>query len=204
MLFRSIFKAANEAGERPTQDQMMWDALVAMAAAALGEGPAPSNGGRGTKVIINIDYEALVRRCVNPGETCELVGVGPIPVTAVIDLIAQGDIFLAAVITHAQQVYGVAHFGRRPNAFQVTALEWMNPRCVVQGCDTTILDWDHQTDWNIVYETETGNIVGMCPPHHGLKTDHGWRLTNGTGRRPFVPSEHPDHPGDPHHTNNNN
>ena len=140
---------------------------------------------------------ALLRGEVAPGERCELVGVGPIPVAAVKDLIASGDVFLAAVIKHMKQVIGVTHFGRKPTAFEVTALEFMNPRCVVEGCDTTYLEHDHEEDWYLTKQTSLAGIEPMCPPDHKLKTHNGYRLVKGTGRRALVPPGQPDHPGNP-------
>ena len=81
------------------------------------------------------DYEALRRRCVNPGETCELVGVGPIPVSAVIDLINQGDVFLAAV-------YGVpdAEAGDRVMAAMKKARAFVLPSVCYENFPMTIVE----------------------------------------------------------------
>lgn len=182
---------------RPPQDALAWDALIAMARLALGQGAAPTSGGRGTKVIVRVDYESLRRRCTQRDEVSDLVGIGPIPVTAVDELIARGDVFLAAVITHGTQVAGVAHFGRRPNAFQLTALEWRNPTCANQQCNGSILDWDHEIDFRVTRHTTIDELDGLCPPCHRRKSTQGWRLVAGKGPRAFVPPGHPDHPGDP-------
>src|SRR5688572_11790433 len=69
-----------------------------------------------------------------PGESCEVAGFGPIAASAVRDLIDTGDPFLAAVVTRGTQVVGVAHLGRRANATQQTALEWLYPTCAAEGC----------------------------------------------------------------------
>jgi hypothetical protein len=34
----------------------------------------------------------------------------------------------------------------------------------------------------------------FCGHDHDLKTNHGWSLVEGTGRRAFVPPEDPRHP----------
>ena len=66
-----------------------------------------------TMTIVHVAYEALLRGALADGEVCEIVGYGPIATSAVHDLIASGDPFLAAVVTKGQQVQGVAHLGRR-------------------------------------------------------------------------------------------
>src|SRR5690606_18912838 len=124
-----VFRTSAARGERPTFEAMQWDALVAMARVALGERSAPPTGGAATKVIVRVDADALLRGHTEPGETCELAGVGPVPVAAVRRIVERGDAFLAAVLTSAEKVSGVVHFGRRPNALQRTALEWLHPTC---------------------------------------------------------------------------
>ncbi|HUP69152.1 MAG TPA: hypothetical protein VM142_04980 [Acidimicrobiales bacterium] len=86
---------------------------------------------RPTKVIVRIDWESLVRGWPIDEEICDMTGVGPVPVTAVREMIASGDVFLAAIVTKGQDVVNVAHLGRRPSATQRTALDWMNPGCMV-------------------------------------------------------------------------
>lgn len=189
------YRAAKARGEKPSTDQLLWDCLVAMARFTLDRGPRPTSGGRGTKVIVRVDYSSLVRGHTLPGEECEVTGVGAVPVDAVRALTASGRVFLAAVLTKGKDVLQVVHFGRKPTEFQITALEWLNPRCVVEGCDATFVDWDHNEDWCLTHRTELSNIEAMCPPDHRLKSGHGWKLVEGRGRRPFVPPDHPDHPG---------
>ena len=56
-----------------------------------------------------------------------MAGFGPVAVSAVRDLLDSGDPFLGAVVTKGEGVVGVAHLGRRPIAYQQTALEWLSP-----------------------------------------------------------------------------
>ena len=155
------------------------------------ERPAPTPA----KVIVRIDWDALVRGYPIDGETSEIAGIGPVPVQAVRDMIASGDPFLAAVVTQGQNVHTVAHLGRQPNASQRTPLEWLNPRCRAERCDRTIgLEVDHRIDWEPTKVTLLDWLEWMCRHHHLLKTNEGWRLVPGTGIRPFVPPTDPRHP----------
>ena len=88
--------AARRSGEHEASDAYAADGLVAMAAsttdvAAAGQdgeaAPKPPRGGRGRRRLRNrreliglVDLAALQRGEVFPGETCEIAGIGPVPV----------------------------------------------------------------------------------------------------------------------------
>ncbi len=72
-------------------------------------------------VIVRIDHAALLRGHTGDGETCEVAGVGRVPVASVRELIEDGDPFLAAVVTKGVDVCTAAHLGRQPSAHQRTA-----------------------------------------------------------------------------------
>ncbi|HVE46891.1 MAG TPA: hypothetical protein VNA57_09130 [Acidimicrobiales bacterium] len=128
-------------------------------------------------------------------ETCEVAGVGQVPVSVVRAMIATDDPFLAAVVTRGQDVVNVAHLGRRPSAHQLSALDWLAPTCRREGCDATVgLENDHRHDWAATRITLLEWIDRLCPHDHDLKTYEGWALVHGTGKRPLVPPEDPRHP----------
>ena len=176
------------------------DALVeAVCAKAGGEAQGdrsatPPRRGR-AKVIVRIDLPALLRGYPVEGETTEIAGYGPVAVSAVRDLIATGDAFLAAVVTAGEAVVGVAHLRRRPRAVQQTALEWLYPTCAVEGCTaTTWLENDHRVDWAQTRLTVFDLLDRLCTHHHDLKTRQGWALVEGRGKRAFVSPQDPLHP----------
>src|SRR5690554_771216 len=147
------------------------------------------------KIIVRVDLDTLVRGYPTDGETCDIPGVGPLPVEAVRDMLRTGNPFLAAVVTRSEQVIGVAHLGRVPTAHQQTVLEWLGARCAVEGCDRTVgLQRDHRTPWADTHTTVVDDMDWLCTPHHQLKTHHNWALVEGTGIRPFVPPHDPRHP----------
>ena len=130
---------------------------------------------------------------------CEIAGFGPVAVSAVRELIDTGDPFLAAVVADGDQVLGVAHLGRRPNAHQQTALEWLYPTCAAEGCSaSTWLENDHRVDWAASKLTVLDLLDRLCPHHHDLKSLDGWRLVDGRGKRAFVPPDDPRHPRHAH------
>ena len=146
------------------------------------------------KVIVRIDLDTLLRGYPIDGETCEIAGLGPIARSAVVDMIDSGDPFLTAVATKAETVVGVAHLGRHPTARQMTALQWLYPTCAVEGCTaSTHLEADHRVDWADSHVTLVDLMDRLCTHHHDVKSQSGWALVEGTGKRAFVS------PGDPRH-----
>lgn len=103
--------------------------------------------------------------------------------------------FLAAVVTKGEQVVGVAHLGRTPTATQQTALEWLYPTCVAEGCAAgTWLGNHHRVDWATSHLTVLDLLDRLCSHHHDLKSLDGWGLVDGRGKSPFVPPDDPRHP----------
>jgi hypothetical protein len=145
--------------------------------------------------LLRVDLDAFLRGFPTEGETCDLVGYGPISMSAVHDTLRHGDPFVAAILTKGKQVVGVAHLGRQPTAHQRSVLEWLHPTCAATGCAATArLEIDHRVDWNKTHITLVDWLDALCHHHHQLKTHHGWALTDGIGKRPFVAPTDPRHP----------
>ena len=191
-----VFRAARTEDRREAEEAYLADGLLGAARAAAGgradEGkraPTPA------KVVVRVDWDALVRGWPADGEVCEIAGFGPVPVSAVRAMTDSGDAFLTAVVTKGVDVATVAHLGRRPTAFQRTALEWRNPTCTAEGCNASVrLEADHRVDWSKVRLTELANLDLACGHHHDLKTYKGWAFVEGTGKRPMVAPDDPRHP----------
>ena len=147
------------------------------------------------KVVVRIDWDALLRGWPIDGEVCEIAGLGPVPVSAVRAMIGCGNAFLAAVVTRGVDVVNVAHLGRSPTAYQRSALQWLSPSCTVLGCNATEhLEIDHREDWATSKVTLLSALDPLCDHHHDLKTRASWALVDGAGKRPMVPPAAPPHP----------
>ena len=193
----------------PIRDELIAEArreggaerLEAHAADALGElarradQTATHRRSRRTKVLVRVDLAALLRGYPTGDETGELAGYGPVAVSAIRDLLDTEDPFLATIVTNGNAVAGVAHLGRRPNAHQHSALEWLYPTCAVEGCNSlAYLEVDHRHDWAKTHLTVFELCERYCGHHHDLKTRHNWALVEGHGKRAFVPPHDPRHP----------
>ena len=205
-LIDRAFRAARAQGRAEPVTAYAADALVEalLAPAADPADPQPASGAQPgprrprrrveAKVIVGIDLAALLRGRARQGERCEIVGFGPVPVSVVTDMLQTEDPFLAAVATDGDKVMGVAHLGRRPNAKQQTALEWLHPECDAESCGAlSRLQTDHRADWADTHITLLDLLDRYCEHHHYLKTHHGWALVEGRGKRAMVA------PGDPRH-----
>jgi hypothetical protein len=148
--------------------------------------------GRRTQLTIRVDLGVLMRGVPLEGELCDIPGYGPVPVSVIEDLVASGNTLIAGLLTNAEQIIGVRHFGRRPTRAQQTALDFIYPHCAVKGCSRSAgLEYDHRLEWQKTHFTVYDLIDRLCWYHHQQKTHHGWALVDGRGKRSFVPPTDP-------------
>jgi len=190
-----VFADARCAVRRERSDAYAADALVAMARAAHPVTPeaaeanqdeparASNRGGSSrsaTSVAIRVDAEALARGYVEGGETCEIPGIGPVPVATAQSLL--GDATVKLLLTRGVDVVSVLHLGRTVTAHQRSALEQRDPTCVVEGCRVrNHLEIDHVDGWALTKVTTLDRLARLCSWHHHQKTYDGYRLVGGPG-----------------------
>jgi hypothetical protein len=85
-------------------------------------------------------------------------------------------------------VVNVAHLGRRPNAWQRSALLWHDPVCAAPGCYQCVrLEADHVVPWAASKVTLTSLLQWQCRFHHRQKTEsdlHTVRAAKAAGAGP--------------------
>jgi len=189
--------AARKAGLEEPRKAVAADALVALACHASADvgsgdraGGAPGScrtGGPVATVHVRVDHAALVRGHIEPGELCEIPGVGPVPVEVARRLAV--DSVLNVLVTNGVDVTTVAHSGRRiPEALR-RALAERDPVCVVPGCDTwNDLEIDHLRPFAEGGPASLANLARLCHWHHYLKTHHGHLLERGAVDGPDGPA----------------
>jgi hypothetical protein len=173
---------ARRAGVEEPRRALAADALVRLVRGRSGSAGAPENGqsAPATMVHVRVDHAALVRGRVEPGEICEIPGVGPIPVAVARALSA--DSILSVLVTDGVDVTGVAHAGRTIPASVRRALTERDPVCVVPGCgQRDELEIDHLEPLALGGRTSLENLVRLCHWHHYLKTHQGHRLERVDG-----------------------
>jgi hypothetical protein len=129
----AIFAEARKAGHREPTVAYEADALVALVTGASTTGTRCEAGRSATPMHLRVDLAALRRGKLEDGETCEIAGVGAVPLATASNEL--GDAVLRAVITDGVDVTTVCHLGRAVPAHIRSALEERDPTCVVPGCD---------------------------------------------------------------------
>jgi hypothetical protein len=197
-----LFHAARREGRREPPEAYAFDALVALGREAASRAAPPRESKRrprrrvaGATILCRVDWDAFLAGVAREGDVCELAGYGPVAMSVVRDLLANDDPFVAAILTKGKEVVGVAHLGRRPTAYQRSALQWLYPSCAAAGCAEQMhLENDHREDWAKTHFTAFDLMDRFCRFHHWLKTNEGWALVEGRGKRDFVPPDDPRHP----------
>jgi hypothetical protein len=179
-----IFKAARAAGRAEPHAAYRADALVAV---VTGNAPKKPLDAR-----LRADRDALDRGYAEPGEQCELEGIGPIPVTMARAMLDDARVTL---VGH-DPAGDIAHISSLKRTIPARLRRWVEeayPCCGVEGCtDTWRLEIDHIIGVEDGGPTEKANLWRLCRHHHKLKTFYGHRVVD---RRLVPPTE--DHPDDP-------
>jgi hypothetical protein len=166
-----VFKAARARGDRDPLDAYRFDALRNLTTR---DGAATSSGPN-AHVHVNVDAEALLALKGMPGATCEIPGLGAIPVEDARAML--GDALLTVIIKKGVDVTTVAHHGRTvPTAIR-RAVEARDPECVVEGCTVRDqLDLHHIIPWVEQPVTTVDGVVRICHWEHYLVTHCGYTL----------------------------
>ncbi|MDQ3661024.1 MAG: HNH endonuclease, partial [Actinomycetota bacterium] len=179
-----VFQAARRQGLREPHAAYAADALVEMAEHARACDQEPSRHTPGATVHVVVDHRALTRGSLEPGESCAIPGVGPIPVATARAL--AGDAFLSALVTDGTDIKAVAHLGRTIPARLRTAIEMRDRACVVPGCDVRRhLEIDHIRPRADGGPMRLDNLARLCRWHHYLKTHRGYGLSGAPGSWSF-------------------
>jgi hypothetical protein len=186
----AIFNEARKAGHREPTVAYDADALVALITGAAtstatsgrrsdSSGRSPS--GATTVMHLRVDLAALRRGELQEGESCEIPGVGPVPLATAVNMM--GESILKVMVTDGVDVRSVCHVGRTVPAHIRSALELRDEKCVVPGCEVTKgLEIDH---YHIGFAqdgpTELWNLCRLCRWHHHLKTHCGYAIEGEPG-----------------------
>jgi hypothetical protein len=179
-----IFRDARRAGRREPRAAYAADALVALAS----EGPC-----KPVEVHVTVDSEALARGHTEPGERCEIRGLGPAPVTTARALL--DDARVSVLVSDGDDITAVSSPKRTIPTKLRRALEARYPTCGVKACaNDQFLEIDHIVPIEQHGPTELANLWRICTHHHALKTHGHWRVVGNNGDRDLVPPDDPDPP----------
>ena len=160
------------------------DALVSL----VGEGPCKPIEGR-----LDASEAALDRGYLEPGERCQLAGVGPIPVTIARRLL--NDSRITVLARQGNDIIEVSPPKRTISAKLRRTLERLYPVCGNDGCENDQrLEIDHITPFADGGATDEFNCWRLCPHCHDLKTYYGWNVVGEPGAQRLAPPDDPDPP----------
>lgn len=190
----AIFSEARAAGIHERPEAYLADALVALLSGEARtmhrsrsrRGDAKSGSGRREPLVVGrIDMSALCRGFATGSETCEIAGVGPVPVATLRALLPEAWVKL--VVTRGVDVVNVCHIGRAVSAHVDTALEERDRQCVVPGCDVVHGLQKHHwvTDFARSKTSRLSELARVCRRHHDMITYDGYVLDGGPGAWAF-------------------
>jgi len=141
------------------------------------KGPAPRLLPPGAKaeVIVLVDGIALQRGYVGVGERCEIVGVGPVELDWVNQLLPEAIVHALVhdgvdITTYASATRSI----RKAVRLAVKARDW---RCVVRGCgNARFVQQDHRRQFAKGGAGSSDNLNLLCVFHHNQKSRDGARL----------------------------
>jgi hypothetical protein len=170
--------AARASSDQPTSDQPNSDCR-------------PTGFPPPASVHLRVDLAALRRGQLDEGESCEIPGVGPVPIETAREVL--GDAIMHLVITKGADIASITNLGRTMRAPLRRAVIERDQTCVVPGCDVRNgLEIDHRII-PVVENGETAlwNLARLCRHHHHLRHHRGFRLEGGPGDWQWLPPEKP-------------
>jgi hypothetical protein len=176
-----VAKEARQAGAPvESRDAYAIDALGRLAENTGGGKPAP------VAIHLRVDHAAFERGHTEPGEICEIEGVGPVPVATARNL--STDAVIHALVTKGTDITREVTLGRSISAALRRALEARDQVCVVPGCSVRDnLEIHHRDPVNNQGPTSAENCCRPCKWHHYLSTHHGWEVGGAPGDWSFDP-----------------
>jgi hypothetical protein len=166
---RDQFELARKSDRRELPEALAFDAMVQLADDAVAGKFAGAPGRAPATIVVRVDKTAFDRGRSEPGEVCEIPGVGPIPVSVARTL--ADDAILKALITDGTDVRSISHLGRTIPARLRTAVEEAYPECAVEECHVDRhLEIDHKQPVADGGRTELANLQRLCAHHHDEKT----------------------------------
>ena len=124
---------------------------------------------------VRVDLPALLRGHAEPGETCDIPGVGPVPVSHAREVLAHG--LLQLVIADGVDVQTVVSTTRHVPAPLKIAIAERDRTCKIRGCDRdTNLHRHHTEEFARSGRTRYSELGNLCTRHHHLVHDDGYEI----------------------------
>ena len=178
-LTRARFEAARAAKRHEAQDAYRFDALLELTrrgrCGRVDDGSPHAEARRTHVARVRVDLPALLRGRAEPGEVCEIPGVGPVPVSHAREVLSNG--LLQLVITDGVDVQTVVSTTRHVPAALKIAIAERDGTCKVRGCDCERWLHRHHTEPFARSRRTTYRELGnLCARHHHAVHDEGYEI----------------------------
>ncbi|MFZ0529750.1 MAG: DUF222 domain-containing protein [Propionicimonas sp.] len=163
---RNVLEERDPRAVSPTPEQRRADALIDMIKAAQAERRTPAVGGDRPRVLVKLDYQALLRLAAGAG----LIGEDePLSAGDLRRLCCDADL-IPTVLGSAGEVLDVGRRVRLVTPAIRIALTARDGGCAFPACHTrpAACEAHHITPWWAGGETSLQNLVLLCHHHHGL------------------------------------
>jgi hypothetical protein len=169
---QEMFEQARRAEQRELPEALAFDAMVRLGGDAVAGRFRDAPSRAPATIVVRVDKTAIDRGRSEPGEVCEIPGVGPIPVSVARKL--GQDAIYKALITDGTDVLSISHLGRSIPTRLRTAIEEAYPECAADGCNVDRhLEIDHIVPVCEGGPTEFANLHRLCHWHHDEKHTGG-------------------------------
>ena len=162
---KAAFEAARKDGRHEPHEAYLADALVELARSSLSGVTSTEVKSRKPSFTVLVDLEALLRGHAKAGETCEIPGVGPIPVARLYDLAPEA--FWHVLVTRGRDIRSYCAMSRYIPTMLKVALAARDRECAVAGCNRTEgLEIDHVIPVEDGGPTTYTNLEQKCVHDH--------------------------------------
>jgi len=125
-------------------------------------------------LVVLVDGIALKRGYAAPGETCEIPGIGPIPVAWIETLLPH--VHTEMLIHDSVDIRAYATNTRHRTRPVELAVRVRDRDCVIPRCHRDPTEFDHRVPFADTHDTSVANGNRVCTPDHRDKTHHGSTL----------------------------
>jgi len=176
--------SASRAASPGTSELTLTQRRADIAVELLTTGTAATGRDRGIRATLAITVPVL-RLLGASDEPATLEGYGPIDTETALELAGTATSFVR-ILTHPETsaVLSVGRDRYRAPTDLRTFLRVSDETCRFPGCNRSAkrCELDHTVDWVHGGQTAHDNLAHLCPSHHHLKHQTGWRVRQLAGR----------------------
>ena len=176
-LERARFEDARRSGEHEARETYRFDAMIELADQRAGVAKTRTKAVARPTGTVLVSLPALLSGRTRPGETCEIPGVGPVPVAHAREVLSHG--LLQLVITDGVDIQTVVSPTRHVPTPLKIAIAVRDRTCKVRGCDRTLgLHRHHTEHYADTHRTTYRELGNICDEHHDLVHHRDHRIVD--------------------------